>query len=638
VKIKLKEVTRSLAQLFYFVAGYLNTVGLITLNKRITNYELGVYLYSHLCVLVDNKDLFGCICGKLSLWKKMNISMKVCQRLVIYFFCSICIPVGMRGQSVSVGDPVLEDYYRRTQLMGKIDSSFSFMVRPFFPSSNGLDLYGRPENGIRNNGKFLFDKGRGYVQLLPITWIQQYNSDHPEGWNDGAMIPAAGNQTFITGGLFAKYGHFTVQFKPEYVNAENKAFKGLPATIPNRNSDQVWYEYYEMMNFIDLPERFGEDRYKRFFWGQSSIRFNYGAFSLGFSNENLWWGPGVRNSLLMSNTAPGFAHLTLNTVKPVRTKIGSFEGQIICGHLNNSGFYPPDTVRTFMGNRIYIPKRDDWRYINGMVLSYQPKWVPGLFLGFTRSFTNYNKDKGDRLRDYLPILYPMEKVNKYGDEVGKMAKDQHESVFIRWLWLREMGEIYWEFGRQDHAYNARDLMLQLEYTRAYIFGIRKLFPLVAHPDQFIQFNLELTQLEQTGTNPERPSRYLYTNRVVTQGYTHEGQMLGPGIGPGSNLQSASVSWVKSLKKVGLQLERYVHNNDFHNIAIKDIRANWVDLSLAGFADWNYKNFLISARFEAERCYNYEHLYEPLPTSQPEFWDPGRNTYNFQTKVALSYYF
>jgi len=31
VKIKLKEVTRSLAQLFYVVAGYLNTAGLIPL-------------------------------------------------------------------------------------------------------------------------------------------------------------------------------------------------------------------------------------------------------------------------------------------------------------------------------------------------------------------------------------------------------------------------------------------------------------------------------------------------------------------------------------------------------------------------------------------------------------------------------
>ena len=566
--------------------------------------------------------------------------MKFCQRLYILLIAVVCLPVLTKGQSVPVGTPVLEDYYRRVQLEGKVDSTLSFMIRPFFPLANGMDPYQilSDQSGINNKGKYEFGKGKGYIQLLPVTWQQQYNSDHPEGWNDGAMIPAAGYQTLISAGVFAKYGHLSIQFRPEYVKAENKPFKEFSSNIPGRNSDQVWYEYSVMMNFIDLPERFGDDAYEKLFWGQSSIRLNYGPVSFGLSNENLWWGPGMRNSLLMSNSAPGFGHFTLNTVKPIRTKIGSFEGQIIAGHLNNSEVAYRDTNRTFMGYKTYIRKRDDWRYINGMVLSYQPKWVPGLFLGLTRSFTNYNKDKGDRLRDYLPIFYPLEKRNKYGEEVGTMAKDQHESVFVRWLWLKEMGEIYWEFGREDHAYNARDLMLQLEYTRSYIFGIRKLFPLLAHKDQYIQFNLEVTQLEQTGTNPERPSQYLYTNRVISQGYTHEGQMLGPGIGPGSNLQSASISWVKSLKKIGIQMERYVHNNDFHNISIKDIRANWVDLSIAALCDWDYKNLIFSAKIEAIRCYNYNHLYDPIPRDPPDFWTPGKNVYNFQSSLGVSYYF
>ena len=560
--------------------------------------------------------------------------------MYIVLIAIVCLPSLTKGQSVAVGTPVLEDYYRRSQLAGKVDSSFSLMVRPFDPSANGSDTYQilRQESGIPIKGLFEFGKGKGRIQLLPVTWHNQFNSDHPEGWNDGAMIPAKGYQTMLSAGIFAKYGPLSVQLRPEYINSGNRSFKQFSSEIPGRNSDQVWYEYYEMMNFIDLPERFGDNTYERLFWGQSNVRLTFGAISFGLSNENLWWGPGKRNSILMSNSAPGFAHFTLNTIKPIRTKIGSIEGQIIAGHLNNSGITPPDTNRTFMGNKIYLRKRDDWRYINGMVFSYQPKWVPGLFLGFTRSFTNYNKDKGDRLRDYMPILYPMEKKNKYGEEVGKMAKDQHASVFIRWLLLKEMGEIYWEMGREDRPYNSRDLMLQFEYTRSYIFGIQKLFPLNAFKDQYIQFNLELTQLEQTGTNPERPSVYLYTNRIVRQGYTHEGQMVGPGIGPGSNLQSASVSWVKSLKKIGLQLERYVHNNDFHNIAIKDIRANWVDLSLAALCDWNYKNLIFSAKFKAVRCYNYQHLYDPIPRDPPEFWTPGWNVYNFQSSLNVSYNF
>jgi hypothetical protein len=48
--------------------------------------------------------------------------------------------------------------------------------------------------------------------------------------------------------------------------------------------------------------------FNKAFWGQSSIRLTFGPASIGLSNENIWWGPGIRNSLIMSNNAPGFKH------------------------------------------------------------------------------------------------------------------------------------------------------------------------------------------------------------------------------------------------------------------------------------------------------------------------------------------
>ncbi|MFX8805488.1 capsule assembly Wzi family protein, partial [Acinetobacter baumannii] len=54
---------------------------------------------------------------------------------------------------------------------------------------------------------------------------------------------------------------------------------------------------------------------------------------VGISSENLWWGPGIYNSLLMSNNAPGFWHLTFNSRKPLKTPIGDFEWQLIGGKL-----------------------------------------------------------------------------------------------------------------------------------------------------------------------------------------------------------------------------------------------------------------------------------------------------------------
>ena len=63
------------------------------------------------------------------------------------------------------------------------------------------------------------------------------------------------------------------------------------------------------------------------------------------------------------------------------TKIGNFEWQVITGRLENSGYTPPRTDYMFAGTRLYVPKinqlakTDDWRYLQGFIVSYSPKWI-----------------------------------------------------------------------------------------------------------------------------------------------------------------------------------------------------------------------------------------------------------------------
>lgn len=558
----------------------------------------------------------------------------------ILLIAMISRPLESKSQSLPVGTPVLEDALRRGQLLGEIDSSISFTSRPLFPTAsmkltNTFDPYNtlEEERWTKSDGTFHFAKNKGIVQLLPFTWQQQFNTHHPYSLNDGSMIPARGYQTMISGGLFAKYGPISIQLRPEYVYAGNQNFQGFYKEQP----DPVWAEYYLLNNVIDTPEKFGDRAYKNMFWGQSSVRLTYGSVSLGISNENLWWGPGVRNSLMMSNSAPGFHHFTLNTVKPIRTPIGSFEGQIICGRLEDSGFTPPDTSRTYNGVKLYVPKRTDWRYINGIVASYQPKWVPGLFLGVTRSFITYYKDMGNSITDFLPVITPLSKKANYGEKESPRPNDQRASFFLRWLWQKAHAEIYTEYFREDHAFDLRDFITQAEYTHAFVFGIRKLIPLKIYKNQFIQVNLEVTQIEQKSQDPGRPSKYLYVHYAgIPQGYTNRGQLLGAGIGPGSNMQSLSVSWVKGLKTLGIEMERIVQNNDFHNAVIKDPRAIWVDLGTSVFGDWNYKNLLFSARMECVKSLNYQHYFYTNPDKPTEFWSPS--VFNFQAQIGVTYRF
>ena len=552
----------------------------------------------------------------------------------IHFFVTIIIlllliPMEFVGQTLPVGTPVLSEFYRRQQLLGNINLNSSFTSRPLFPvEAFGITDPYDPDSTLVHNkildfdGRVSFLKKKGYVQLLPVIWKYQFNSQHPDGYNDGAMVPAKGYQTLFSVGIYAQYGPLSIQLQPEFLDVMNKPFQGF---------EQIYAEPSPPKG-IDLPERFGNMDFQQSFWGQSSIRLTFGPVSLGFSNENLWWGPGVRNALLMTNNAPGFRHVTINTVRPVKTPIGSFEGQLIGGRLNGSGYTAG------------LP--DDWRYLNAITLSYNPKWTPGLFLGLARSFQIYHSDMGPHFYDYLPVFGSIAKAAVGNATTDARRQDQLISAFLRWVWVRAHGEIYVEYGREDHAWNTRDLLLEPNHSAAYVVGIMKLFPLSRGKGEYIQVNAEVTNLASPSTTVNRdrdykePIGYWYTNGSVRHGYTNDGQVLGAGIGPGSNTQWLRVSWVKGLKSLGLEMERFVHNNDYFIANIKDIRRNWVDFSTAIVARWDYKNLLFSAQVKYIHEINYEWRYRSayIFNSQPSFWSPTKDTYNFHAVLNVMYRF
>ncbi|RYG04703.1 MAG: hypothetical protein EOO07_30700, partial [Chitinophagaceae bacterium] len=438
-------------------------------------------------------------------------------------------------------------------------------MRPIFPKNAfGTKDFAYPDstetryNLLDADHEDMSKDGKFKWQLLPMGLLLQNNSHHPYGWNDGAMIPAKGLQSLITAGIYAEYGLLSVQFKPEIVMAANSAFD----TFDKDHYDIITARYYDFYNSIDLPARFGNSGITKAYWGQSSIRLNYKALSFGLSTENLWWGPGMRNSLLMSNTAPGFKHLTLNTRKPISSPIGSFEGQIIAGRLENSGYGVLEPERDYFGQPLYVEKPDDWRYLAGMVITWQPKWVPGLFLGLTRSSQNYGKSLSS-FGDYFPF-FGSKSQSAASEAINK--RDQQNSYFMRWLWPEEQAEVYFEYGRNNYSGNLNDLALEPNVSRAYIFGVRKLFPFGSRKDENLLVSAEVTQMQETDISKVMNLESWYTSKNIRQGYTNSGEVLGAGIGPGANHQSVEISWVKGLKRLGLQFERLVHNNDFYYYA------------------------------------------------------------------------
>jgi hypothetical protein len=535
---------------------------------------------------------------------------------------------GLFAQSVPVGTPVLDDYYRRSQLLGKVDSNLSFTIRPITIGESDISDVYDPEHDIQRSAS---NNSNLFFKILPLSWQQQFNTDHPYGWNDEAMIPARGYQTIVSGGFYFKAGHLSVQLRPEFVYAANTNFTGFASG----HNDTDLKNYYGFNNGIDLPERFGNKAYSKAFWGQSNIMLTFGNVAFGLSNESIWWGPGINNALILSDNAPGFKHATFNTVKPLNTFLGSFEGQVIAARLDGSDYSPLLTTKLSTGTSVYTPKKKDWRYYTGFNINYHPKFISGFTLGLTRVFDAYHSDvKG--FNGYVPFFTRYSKLSKSGTD--DFPRNQLTSLYARWLFTKAQAEIYLEYGFNDNSNNLTDLIQSPEHSRAYIAGVRKMIAL-NNPDAHILVGAEVTQMSQSIDRIVRSAGSWYTHSQVRAGETNLGQVIGAGVGPGGNLQSMEVSWVSGLKKIGVSFERYEHNVDLYQKYFPDINGNsrnWVDLSLALNGEWNYKNLIFTAKIQPVKSLNYEWVLKDYTPG--DYYIPHNDAFNLHAQLGCMFRF
>jgi hypothetical protein len=540
-------------------------------------------------------------------------------------FFLLCLVAG-NSIAQTISNDRLKEMFRNQQLIGTYQPNNSLSV-----NANQINL-GELDSALGSNPVIVSKSNSFKLQFVPATLIQQYNSQLPYDWNLGSMIPSKGYQVMASVGMHAAIGkHICIQIAPEFVYAANNYFEGLSSQL----TDRAWADRYRFWNTSDIPERFGTGSYTKVFAGQSYIRYNTRSISFGISTENLWWGPGYRNSLIMSTNASGFLHASINTIKPIVTGIGRFEGQVIGGQLKSSGFLPPRIYSVYNNAFVYQPKEEKDRYIAGMVLSWNPKWTPGLYLGISKASYLYTSDISNPL-DVLPLQGFYGRARTQTEKDG--TKASMGSLFVRYTMPSEQAELYMEFGRKDISLMPWNILQSDSYRRAYVAGFRKIFN-TKKTDEHIQLAIELTQMQAPTAELIRDPDSWYTHRYVRQGYTNLGKPLGAGIGPGSNSQTLELAWVKGLKKIGIQFERVRYNSDFYYYAYEytlDFRRHWIDISTTFKADWNFKNLLLSAQLGIIRSYNYQWLI--IQVDPTNFFPPGNEFLNIAPKLNLSYRF
>lgn len=540
------------------------------------------------------------------------------------------------SQIIPLNFPILNDYLRREQILGNLNEDYSFNYRPIMIEKAFHELKDKTINESNNLTKIkkrlISNNKSGFnINLLPLQLNTVFNSSNPYGWGNGAIIPARGFQTLISAGVSIQWNNLSIQINPQFHWAQNTPFEEYPENAPTK--------YFQILRRdergTEKPVRFISKNRNEFLPGNSHIFYNFGSFATGISTENFWWGPGQFNSLLISDNAEGFLHLTLKTTKPAKTFIGNFEGQFFMGKLDAYGgpYYSDST------NIDILPIKEEisWRYFTGISLSYNPKWTKGLSLGFSRTFQVYRDDMENNLKAWFPIFAPLPKEGTGVIENIRLRQDQHFSVFAKWIVKPAKTEFYFEFLRNDHPLNWRDLILNIEHSSAYLFGFSKGFEV--EKNNYIYVRGEYIHTQAPLNNIVRAGGQgvgVYYNGQVKQGLTNKGQILGSGVGQSGNHLILEIRKAKEFNSIGISLERQARDQNFYiNAKYGDFELlPWVDFSAGVIAEVVKGNLLVSGNLKTILSKNKNWL--PVDNESYRLEDKGENSLSIYSNIKIAY--
>ena len=380
------------------------------------------------------------------------------------------------------------------------------------------------------------------LRLLAPELLVVGNSAYPRDWNDGVLWAGRGLNTALSAGAAVRWGAFSAALAPVVTWQSNSEFDIRPRPEPTRSEyGSAW------STAIDQPQRFGAGSFAGIDAGQSYARVDVRGFGAGFSTENLRWGPSLRNPLLLSGTAGGFAHAFVETARPVDIWIGDVEFQLFWGRLTESEYFDDDPD-------------NDHRMLAGALLALQPRVFDGLTIGAGRMQT---LTWWPELSLSDVVIGPYRDVSSNPRDRG--GDNQLITAFFRFATAPDGMEAYGEWAREDHWDGWSGLLRNLDASQAWTLGLQKLVRLDADA---LRLSAEVSHLSDA-----LPIRFaqrgggvgFYTHSTVRQGHTHRGQLLGAPIGTGAESLFVGADYFWYGGRSSLSVERARYNDDVYNV-------------------------------------------------------------------------
>jgi hypothetical protein len=455
----------------------------------------------------------------------MRLGMRVVGGLVLWALGAIHTASRAQAPGVRGGAFVgseLEGYLRALQTLG-LTPLYPWSIRGFSPHE--VDAL-RPTSDAhpwRNDAAFQVT-GRTTGprwEVVPLRLDTWYNSAFPFGMNDGAVWKGRGLTTAVEGGLAARWGPVSLSIVPTIFWSENRDF----ALASNGQSGNLRYADALYWPHLDRPQRFGDRAYARIDQGQSSLRLDVAGLTAGVSTASQWWGPMTEFPYILGNNAAGFPHVFIGSSSPRDIWIGRLHARLMYGRLEQSAYTdildPDSTVRLSAS----------------VIAVFSPRGVPGLELGAARFFHMAWPSTGIGWRELrkpfegiLKATLPREG-NVPNPDPGQSSDNQLASLFARWVLPSAGFEVYGEYGREDHNWNTRDLLLEPDHSATYGIGFRKAWRKTN--DRITALQAEIMNYQTSLLLVHRIEGGIYLHGYARQGHTHRGQLLGAAIGAAS---------------------------------------------------------------------------------------------------------
>jgi hypothetical protein len=433
----------------------------------------------------------------------MKISLRQYNRLLTAIIIFI-FPVFF----INPQEPLLSDterYYDFLSLRGLTERAY-LNYRTLSDSVWNIDEQtAHPWQGQYLGGKKLLVNNIFYRIYGPELFTS-YNTAYPYGYNDGALWQGKGfNTSFSTGVRFEGYGA-ELTFKPQLAFSQNLDFSYMESNIGNG------FGYF--WGTVDAPQRFGNEPFFSFDWGDSEIRYTWRTITIGFGTQAVWLGPAYLHPILHSNNAATYPKLDIGLRKQpvvipfINWYLGDIEFRIWTGYLTESKYF--DNIAS-----------NDHTMFHGLAFAYAPAFLPGLTLGVNR---------------VCLVPWEWENLKYIVPEAKNTIEDQKASLSASYLLPSAGIEVYGELGIDDYVPDGiLGYIRHPFHTTVYTIGLRKDVKIKPEKHFYGELIFEANWMEMTQDYQFFfPTSFYYG--ATQKGYTNRGQWLGSGLGTGGNSQ------------------------------------------------------------------------------------------------------